>query len=217
MSAPFFISSELRHFEPMLDIKTIKLDQRTQNSGLWDEKFLRPSFKQKEWDLIVDEPAPFVYKFPVFNEFACDEFIRIAKETGNFQRFRHSDYQTTDMELKDIGLENSYVSLMNDYLPSFLKWAFDVDASGFNYENFVAKYTMDDRRYLSPHYDDSYISTMCILNDAFTGGGTWFPKFKKLIKPKTGEMILFPGGITHQHAAREIESGVRYILVSFIK
>ena len=51
----------------------------------------------------------------------------------------------------------------------------------------------------------------------FTGGGTYFPKYKCLVNPtEIGMATLHPGNITHKHGARPTTSGTRYVVVSFI-
>ena len=56
------------------------------------------------------------------------------------------------------------------------------------------------------------------LNDEYDGGGTWFPKYNKLIDPsRIGTATLHPGIITHRHGARQVYAGRRYVLVSFMR
>lgn len=55
-------------------------------------------------------------------------------------------------------------------------------------------------------------------NDDFTGGGTYLPKYNLTVNPrKKGNAIAHPGMITHKHGGRPVDSGTRYILVTFTK
>ena len=85
-------------------------------------------------------------------------------------------------------------------------------------ENFLARYTTDRQSHLSLHHDFSNITMVVKLNDEFSGGGTWFPKYKILSNPKEiGTATLHPGMVTHLHGARPITTGKRYICVSFMR
>tara|TARA_B110000305_G_C19028433_1_gene442647 strand:+ start:348 stop:545 length:198 start_codon:yes stop_codon:yes gene_type:complete len=52
-------------------------------------------------------------------------------------------------------------------------------------------------------------------DSAYVGGGTWFENLSETIKPKQGELILFPGKFRHK--GKKISSGTRYLLVAFFK
>ena len=77
---------------------------------------------------------------------------------------------------------------------------------------------MDRQSHLSLHHDFSHVTMVVKLNDEFDGGGTWFPKYKTLSNPEmVGTATLHPGMITHQHGARPITAGKRFIAVSFMR
>lgn len=52
------------------------------------------------------------------------------------------------------------------------------------------------------------------LNDEFEGGELYFPGRGLSIKPKAGQLILFPGGHEYIHGVSQITSGKRYVLFS---
>ena len=84
------------------------------------------------------------------------------------------------------------------------------------HETFMAKYSPEAQGSLSSHIDNSNYSLTCALNDKFTKGGTWYNRQKTLIKAPVGHVCLFPMP-THRHSGRWIDSGIRYIIVSFCK
>jgi predicted 2-oxoglutarate/Fe(II)-dependent dioxygenase YbiX len=53
------------------------------------------------------------------------------------------------------------------------------------------------------------------LNEDYDGGLLYFPDHNIEIKPKTGQFIMFPGGIENVHGVSEITEGTRYTMVSF--
>lgn len=52
------------------------------------------------------------------------------------------------------------------------------------------------------------------LNEDFEGGELWFPLRDLSIKPKAGQLVLFPGGHEFIHGVKEITAGYRYVLFS---
>jgi len=83
--------------------------------------------------------------------------------------------------------------------------------------SFVVKYSLDGQKELNPHHDaSSYTVNLCLNND-FSGGGCRFIKQNKIINNKEiGSIIIHPGRVTHYHEGLKIDTGTRFILVSFI-
>lgn len=52
------------------------------------------------------------------------------------------------------------------------------------------------------------------LNDDFEGGELFFPERNLSIKPKAGQLILFPGGNEYIHGVKPVTSGTRCVLFS---
>jgi predicted 2-oxoglutarate/Fe(II)-dependent dioxygenase YbiX len=52
------------------------------------------------------------------------------------------------------------------------------------------------------------------LTDDFDGGELYFPNLGVTIKPKAGQLILFPGGHEYSHGVKEVISGKRIVLFS---
>jgi len=58
------------------------------------------------------------------------------------------------------------------------------------------------------------ISVLVYLNDEFEGGETYFPRMDGLaIKPKAGDIAVFPSTYIYEHASQDIISGVKYAVV----
>ena len=84
-------------------------------------------------------------------------------------------------------------------------------------ENFIARYHPYAQYHLSLHHDASQITTVITLNEDFEGGGTYFPNQNSKLKGNKGDMSIHPGQITHWHGGLPVESGQRYIIVSFCR
>jgi GR25 family glycosyltransferase involved in LPS biosynthesis len=192
----------------------------TKDVDKWSSMYINPALKNKEYDLIVDEPIPDVLHLHAFKKEFCNEVIRLAEECGKWTKDRHYYYPTHDMLINEFQLHDAYDMFLNTYIYPLVKSNFVLTGDKwkkFSSENFIIKYTPENQGHLSLHHDDSAFSTVLTLNDEYEGGGTWFSKQKKLVKGEIGELTIHPGQITHRHGARPVTFGVRYVLVSFIR
>lgn len=110
-------------------------------------------------------------------------------------------HKTVDDKL-DICL-NHYESLW--YLKMYYKEAF----------NFV-KYSKD--QYFKTHVDhgpfySSTVSAVVYLNDDYDGGEIDFIRHGLVIKPKAGDIILFPSNYVYEHSSLPILNGTKYAVV----
>jgi predicted 2-oxoglutarate/Fe(II)-dependent dioxygenase YbiX len=51
------------------------------------------------------------------------------------------------------------------------------------------------------------------LNDDYEGGELWFPRFNLTIKPKAGDVVVFPSTYIYEHASQDMVSGTKYSVV----
>ena len=54
------------------------------------------------------------------------------------------------------------------------------------------------------------------LNDDYQGGELIFNNLRHSIRPKAGQLILFPSGIEYKHEVSQISGGSRYSAVAFL-
>ncbi|MBC8397397.1 MAG: glycosyltransferase family 25 protein [Flavobacteriales bacterium] len=206
------------------DVKTPKIPHELLNDNNWDEwckLYINPAILNKEYDLIIDEPAPNVYVFPFFTKRFCKQLVSLG-EQYEWTTDRHKFYPTTDNLLSVLGMEHIYNRLINDFVKPLAIDRYQLEGDTWNHlrdESFIIKYPHDQQAHLSLHHDHSNITTLVNLNPGeFEGGGTYFPKYKCNVNPKEiGVMTLHPGNITHKHGARAVTQGTRYVVVSFIK
>jgi len=63
----------------------------------------------------------------------------------------------------------------------------------------------------------TYVTTVSIvvyLNEDYEGGEIWFPRLDNLkIKPKTGDIVVFPSTYIYEHASEDMVSGTKYSVV----
>lgn len=71
--------------------------------------------------------------------------------------------------------------------------------------------------------DESALSLLLPLNDAFVGGGTFFvdpnpspnPNLQAAVRPRPGQVLLFRGGEI-VHGGDPVLAGTRYVIAAFI-
>lgn len=76
-------------------------------------------------------------------------------------------------------------------------------------------------QFFQEHADDGWsykcaVSLVGYPNDNYTGGGLLFPKLDVYIKPKLGDLIIFPSSFIYSHVALPVESGVKYCFVTML-
>lgn len=193
-----------------------------EDKDAWVRRYLAPGIKDRQWDLLADEPIAHLYCVPFFNRRFCEEVRDLAEASGAWTTKRHANYPTTDMLLAAIGLETIYADLLAEYVIPLCIHKYGLQGKGWSdmtSENFVARYTPETQGYLALHHDASDISALVNLSEPdldYEGGGTWFWHQKTLYRPPQGSLSVHPGNITHKHGARAVTSGSRYILVSFM-
>lgn len=193
----------------------------TSNWDEWKEKYINLSVSKGEFDLMVSDKGDNVYEFPLFTPKFCREAIALAEAKDKWTIDRHEHYPTNDVLLQDIGLDDIYNRVLDEVVRPLAIHQWNLEGKSwdaFSNENFMARYTTSRQSHLALHHDRSHLTMVIKLNDEFSGGGTWFPKYQKLSNPEQiGTAVLHPGMITHRHGARPITSGKRYIIVSFIR
>jgi hypothetical protein len=166
-------------------------------------KFLKPNFCKK----LINNYDKYFNKNITFNN-------------KNFNKFFDDD----DTELKlgmtcYLNLNKKFDKILKNKIK---KNIFPIAKKYFPYYNptkisppYLLKYdaTKKNKNKMKIHIDSEQLAVIVYLNDNFTGGGTYFPTYKKLIKGNIGDAILYPGGITHPHSGVKITSGVRYLLL----
>lgn len=146
------------------------------------------------------------------------ESERYASENKGWKTKRHTDYHTTDLEIKSI---NSIKVFLNNVVVRDL---FPIIEESYNLipyklsiiDLFIVKYEFDKQTNLPLHKDGSIISFNISLNSDFEGGGTiiFENSCKRLYKNPKGDVLIHTGKLLH--SGNRITSGIRYILVGFI-
>ncbi|NDF29890.1 MAG: 2OG-Fe(II) oxygenase [Nitrososphaeria archaeon] len=79
----------------------------------------------------------------------------------------------------------------------------------------------NEGQHFQVHSDHGYSYT-CVLslvgyiNDDYEGGELYFDKLGLTIKPKAGDLYLFPSSYIYSHAAMPVTSGTKYSIVTML-
>jgi prolyl 4-hydroxylase len=57
------------------------------------------------------------------------------------------------------------------------------------------------------------VSVVAYINDDYEGGEIYFPRFDLTIKPKKGDVVIFPSTYIYEHASNDMISGTKYSIV----
>jgi hypothetical protein len=91
-----------------------------------------------------------------------------------------------------------------------------VGISSYEAFNFVKYEGAGTHFKIHADHGPTYVSTTSIvvyLNDDYEGGELWFPRFDLTIKPKAGDIVVFPSTYIYEHASQDMISGTKYSVV----
>jgi hypothetical protein len=125
----------------------------------------------------------------------------VANAPSEFSGVKHAYSQTVD-QLKEC---------LYDY-----EMRFNIRMDFMESVNFV-KYGPGD--FFKPHADHGFsytatVSSVAYLNDEYEGGELYFPLFNIKLKPKAGDVVLFPSTFIYFHGSERVTSGVKYAAVT---
>lgn len=77
------------------------------------------------------------------------------------------------------------------------------------------------KQHFQEHADHGYsysatVSLVAYPNDDYEGGELYFPKLNLNIKPKAGDLYIFPSTYLFSHVAKPIKSGTKYSIVTML-
>ena len=199
-------------------------------SPVWEQDYIHPDYLAHRSTLssICKEPCQDMYCFPIFTKRFCDELIELCESLNNWSNGRsdvldprinaYENVPTRDIHLHQLNMNDVWETIIRTYIAPVASAMYNSHKTKKTNISFVVKYSMDGQRELSPHHDSSIYTINICLNNEFEGGGCYFIRQKCFLEHKQiGYATMHPGRLTHYHEGKQIVSGTRYILVSFVE
>ena len=126
---------------------------------------------------------------------------------------------TWDFADKNVGVNNINLKNALDYRTTKI---FNL-MGDFKVTGFLVYQRLYEGSQLKAHFDqysDKLVEWAAVLylNDDYTGGELFFPKFDYSFKPAAGSLVLFPGTEEYEHGVHPVTAGpTRYVIPTFIK
>jgi hypothetical protein len=157
-------------------------------------------------------------------QFKWSEAKVVSSEETDFSARNAKDFKFSSKGLGPRSEENSDLYDMHETIFQAVRTCVDdygrlwgVGIQSYEAFNFV-KYEGSGTHFkIHADHGPTYVTTVSIvvyLNDDYEGGDIWFPRMDNLsIKPKTGDIVVFPSTYIYEHASQDMISGTKYAVV----
>lgn len=168
----------------------------------------------------MQEIAPYIVTSSFLTEEYCDFILKACTHANTWQPFKEdTQYSTFDINFEtDFPMFFDKISTLykTTVVPNLQAlWGVDVTEP---YAIFAIKYWQEGQTSLKLHRDDSFISASIKLNTNYSGGELYFPEQKcSNASLNTGDIIVWPGTITHPHECLEVTEGEKYAITIWTK
>ncbi|XP_078106499.1 2-oxoglutarate and iron-dependent oxygenase domain-containing protein 2 isoform X2 [Sander vitreus] len=206
------------------------------------ESYLAPKFKQiVEYcrssdiseeglrDLLQEEAAPRVYRFPVFEKSFCEELVEELEhfEQSSAPKGRPNTMNHYGILLNELGFDEGFLTPLRElYLHPLTSLLYpDCGGRGLDsHKAFVVKYDMNEDLELSYHYDNAEVTLNVSLGKDFTEGNLYFGDMRQVplsetecseVEHRVTVGLLHRG--QHMHGALPISSGQRWNLIIWMR
>ncbi|XP_051278045.1 2-oxoglutarate and iron-dependent oxygenase domain-containing protein 2 isoform X2 [Dicentrarchus labrax] len=206
------------------------------------ESYLAPKFKQiVEYcrspgaseeglsDLLEEEAAARVYRFPVFEKSFCEELVEELEhfEQSSAPKGRPNTMNHYGILLNELGFDEGFITALREHYLHSLTSLLYPDCGGRcldSHKAFVVKYDMNEDVDLSYHYDNAEVTLNVSLGKDFTEGNLYFGDMKQVplsetecseVEHRVTEGLLHRG--QHMHGALPISSGQRWNLIIWMR
>lgn len=172
----------------------------------------------KHADMAVTNIAQDMYKIQgLLTPDWCQRLINACEEDGRWQELPNDKFPGQEMRLNAMQ-DQSFIHEFREFFKNTLapiaesKWKclkmYDMR------DCFVIRYSADSQTALPLHHDMSLVTFACKLTTDFEGGELNFP-VQNINNGdwEAGELLMWPGQVTHPHESLAMKSGIKYGLV----
>jgi len=169
-------------------------------------------FRYVDNDLMITKFFTKQYCDYLISQFEKSGFT--VDEDGNYDMLMHEIEGGSDLCFLYLDAVKKYIepAILKNWTPAIKNRLW----SGYPIP-FCKKFSDTGQKSLKMHSDNSLLTLFVKLNSDYKGCNTIFPRQRwSMDDVAAGEMMIFPGSITHPHYTERLESGVKYSLIGRI-
>jgi len=196
------------------------------NGGGYTKSVFESLYKSVKGNLIpantsdykVENIAQDMYKITnILSEEWCKRLIDACEQDGRWQELPNDKFPGQEMRLnamKDQTFIEEFRKLFKNTLAPIAESKWKCLKMYDMRDAFVIRYSADSQTALPLHHDMSLVTFACKLTSDFEGGELNFPvQDVNNGDWKAGELLMWPGQVTHPHESLAMKSGIKYGLV----
>ncbi|XP_063594820.1 multifunctional procollagen lysine hydroxylase and glycosyltransferase LH3-like [Penaeus indicus] len=212
------------------DIGTRDITTFSSNPLLWHLFYVHPDYNKimgGEFSF-VDRPCYEVYVFPTFSQRFAAELVQIANSVNQWstgttkQDMRKKngveEVPTVDQWFSQLGLDNLMDELFGSVFQNLEMLAYPSSYPDAITLSLIARFKADEVPGLSKHNDAS-VATLAINltpSELYKGGEVEFPVQECRIKPEAGQVLVYPGRLTHPKIFHNVTEGILHRAIIMI-
>lgn len=163
--------------------------------------------------VIKDQLDTDMFVTSFLNTEMCEYLMKVGDKNGSWEPLEYDKFPAQEIRVAELGLWEDFKGVWDEQVSKIYEQLWHpIQHYGLR-DAFVMKYTVDTQRDLPLHHDASLVTGSVKLNDNYKGADLWFPRQRVSNRDVAcGDMILFPGQVTHGHECLRLEEGTKYSL-----
>jgi len=135
-------------------------------------------------------------------------------------KFKKTDIESDPSE-DSIKLQALWQDVYDAKLPAVLDYRKDYNIMDLKYWEAFNFIKYGPGQHFQEHHDHGYsynctVSLVAYINDDYDGGELHFRLQNLMIKPKAGDLYIFPSNYMYPHRAMPVHSGTKYSIVTML-
>ena len=148
----------------------------------------------------------------------CEYLMKVGDDHGGWEPLSYDQFPAQEIRVQELGLWDDFAGVWDERVSKVYENLWKPAKHYGLRDAFVMRYSVDTQRDLPLHHDASLVTGSVKLNDNYKGADLWFPRQQvSNADVAVGDMILFPGQVTHAHECLRLEEGVKYSLTMWTK
>jgi GR25 family glycosyltransferase involved in LPS biosynthesis len=169
-----------------------------------------------DWSQALTPVGPDLLVGSFLSDIDCANLIQIAENANKWESMYGDKFPGQEVRIRDISTVLFDVlseKFMKYIVPPSERYWHPLLVHGIR-DMFIIKYSPETQSSLNCHHDASLISGIVRLNGSYEGGETYFHRqdFSNKDVP-IGNVLVWPGQVTHGHEGKPVTSGTKYNLV----